>query len=111
MRSGSSCTQQRKAAEDRAAGIKNGVAKVMVMEDQQQRRETFMLQAGLYTNPSAAVQAAVPASLPQVVWRRPCNRLDLAVWLMSEQKPFDWSCGSQSILAAVVWCGAGEDCQ
>jgi hypothetical protein len=80
-------TQQRKAAEDRVAAIRNSVAKVMVMEDQPERRETFMLQRGLYTNPGAVVQAAVPASLPQVQSQQPLNRLDLARWLMSEQNP------------------------
>jgi hypothetical protein len=79
--------QQRKAAEDRLTAVRNGLAKVMVMEDQPQRRETFMLQRGLYTNPGAAVQAAVPASLPQVMSQQPLNRLDLAGWLMSEQNP------------------------
>ncbi|MFY8056200.1 MAG: hypothetical protein ACOVRM_00570, partial [Planctomycetaceae bacterium] len=69
--------QQRKAAEDRLTAVRNGLAKVMVMEDQPQRRETFMLQRGLYTNPGAAVQAAVPASLPQVMSQQPLNRLDL----------------------------------
>ncbi len=79
--------QERKAAEDRLSAVKNGLPKVMVMEDQPQHRETFILQRGLYNQPGNAVTAAVPASLPAVSSQQALNRLDLARWLVSEQNP------------------------
>ena len=79
--------RERKAAEDRLSAVKNGLPKVMVMEDQPQHRETFILQRGLYNQPGKAVTAAVPASLPAVSSQQTLNRLDLARWLVSEQNP------------------------
>ncbi|MFM7058255.1 MAG: PSD1 and planctomycete cytochrome C domain-containing protein [Planctomycetota bacterium] len=60
---------------------------VMVMSDQSARRETFLLNRGLYTSPGRAVSAAVPASLPPLPPAATGTRLDLAHWLVSSQNP------------------------
>lgn len=69
--------------------IKRGPT-VMVMADQQEQRDTFILDRGLYNVPTEQkVKAATPASLPALPdpGDRPLNRLDLARWLMSADNP------------------------
>ena len=67
------------------------IPRVMVMEDQKQPRETFMLVRGAYNKPTEKTMAAFPASLFSPDARRqtqsPTNRLDLARWLVSPENP------------------------
>ncbi|MEZ5944023.1 MAG: PSD1 and planctomycete cytochrome C domain-containing protein [Planctomycetaceae bacterium] len=67
--------------------LQNSVAKVMVMEDQPQPRETFMLTRGLYNQPGEQVSAHTPESLPPLASGENSNRLDLARWLVSDEHP------------------------
>ena len=62
--------------------------KVMVMQDQalEKRRETFVLEKGLYNQRRHKVTAATPAFLPPSDSSNP-NRLTLAQWLVSPEHP------------------------
>lgn len=61
--------------------------KVMVMEDQPERRDTFVLNRGLYNQPAEVVVAGVPASFPALPTGAPQNRLGLAEWIMADENP------------------------
>jgi hypothetical protein len=64
------------------------VPKVMVMKDQPNRRATFLLDRGLYTQPRDEVQPGTPASLPALeADETKATRLDLARWLVSDSHP------------------------
>ncbi|MFN7924882.1 MAG: DUF1553 domain-containing protein [Bryobacteraceae bacterium] len=60
---------------------------VMVMKDEPQIRDTFLLQRGVYDRPGARVTRGVPAALPQIPADLPMNRLGLAKWLVSAEHP------------------------
>lgn len=77
------------AAKDRLQKLIAGLPKVMVMQDQSQRRTSFVLDRGLYNEPTEhKVQADTPDSLPAMtVAGRAANRLDLAQWLFSDRHP------------------------
>lgn len=83
--------KQRDAIADKMKALQGQIAKVMVMEDQPQRRSTFVLDRGLYNAPTEQkVSAAVPMSLPPLPARPDggeANRLDLARWLVSDENP------------------------
>ncbi len=75
-------------ANNQLAQINRSVPKVMVMEERKERRETPMLERGLYNLKSDPVLAAVPASLPPLKGSKsPPNRLDLAQWLVRRDHP------------------------
>lgn len=62
--------------------------RVMVMAEQPNERETFILERGLYNQPTEhRVSAAMPASLPRPESSANLNRLQLARWLFSDQHP------------------------
>ncbi len=63
------------------------IAKVMVMEDMDKPRTTYILDRGLYTEQKTEVTAAVPESLPPLPSDVPANRLTLAQWLVSKENP------------------------
>ena len=67
-------------AKDRLNKIKRSIPKVMVMEEISKRRQTPMLERGLYNQKRDTVLAAVPASLPPLEHlQSPPNRLNLEV--------------------------------
>lgn len=72
---------------DRRDGILGSRPIVMIMEDRNERRPTFMLNKGLYT----AIEDEVSASVPQVLgaWQEnlPSNRYGLAQWLIEGAQP------------------------
>ena len=75
-------------AKDRLNKIKRSIPKVMVMEEISKRRQTPMLERGLYNQERDTVLAAVPASLPPLEnFQNPPNRLNLAEWLMRRDHP------------------------
>ena len=58
------------------------------MEEISKRRQTPMLERGLYNQKRDTVLAAVPASLPPLEnFQNPPNRLNLAEWLMRRDHP------------------------
>jgi hypothetical protein len=74
-------------ARDELSRAEASVPRVMVMRDQtESTRETFILEKGLYNQPREGVSADVPAALPPL---EPDirNRLALARWLVSSEHP------------------------
>ena len=67
--------------------LQKSLAKVMVMQDMDQLRETFMLERGLYNQPGDPVTMHTPASLPPLPEGIAANRLALAQWLVSNDHP------------------------
>ena len=77
-----------KSIVDRRNGVSGGIPRVMVMADQPNRRETFVLTKGLYNKPTEQkVSANSPASLPPMSAEAAKNRLGLAQWLVSNDNP------------------------
>ncbi len=72
---------------ERRDGLRRSLPRVMVMEDMEKRRSTFMLAVGLYNKPGEEVSAAVPVSLPGMPESLPRNRLGLAQWLVAAENP------------------------
>jgi mono/diheme cytochrome c family protein len=61
---------------------------VMVMQEMEQPRPTYVLSRGVYDKPGERVSADVPARLPKLdVENRLANRLDLARWIVSDENP------------------------
>ena len=82
--------QIRKQIEEKAKardGGRKGLPKVMVMQDMEKPRKTFMLQVGNYEKPGKEVTAGTPASLPPFPGDSPRNRLGLARWLVAPENP------------------------
>jgi hypothetical protein len=77
----------RQTARNALNDIDAKAVKVMVMEDQAEPRETFILRTGLYNQPMGAVTAEVPGFLFDMPADAPRNRLGLARWLMDPQHP------------------------
>lgn len=81
-----------KAEADKAANAlsahRKSIPKVMVMEDMAKPRQTFILDRGLYNQPTdVEVHAAVPSLFQQLPDDAPANRLALARWLVSRENP------------------------
>lgn len=70
-------------------GAKNGITKVMVMEERKEGpRDTFMLVKGAYDNVTTTkVSMTTPTSLPAMPANAPRNRLGLAQWLVARENP------------------------
>ena len=77
----------RQTAEKTLGEIDAKAVKVMVMEDQAELRQTFMLRTGLYNQLEGEVSAATPAFLFAMAPDAPRNRLGLARWLVDGQNP------------------------
>ena len=60
---------------------------VMVMEELEERRETFRLNRGAYDNPAEQVFPGVPAALPPLPEGVEKNRLAFARWLVDPGHP------------------------
>ena len=66
--------------------IEAGIPMTMIMSDDQPR-ETFILERGMYDKPMEKVVAEVPENLPPLPEGAPANRLGLAQWLTSPDHP------------------------
>jgi hypothetical protein len=60
---------------------------VMVMEENQTRKATYVLERGAYDKPGERVDSGTPAVLPPLPAEGPVNRLVLAKWLVSPEHP------------------------
>jgi len=60
---------------------------VMVMAERPERRDTFILQRGVYDKPGEKVEPGLPEVLPPMPAGAPNNRLGLAQWLTSRDHP------------------------
>lgn len=67
--------------------FENTIPSSMIMRDEPQARETFVLVRGAYDKPGDKVEAGVPASLPALPADAPKNRLTLARWLVDPGHP------------------------
>ena len=67
--------------------IDKSIPRVMVMQDQPARRDTFILDKGLYNKPLAKVPATTPAVLPPLRSGMEPDRLALAEWLVAPGHP------------------------
>ena len=75
-----------KLRRERDALSKTG-AKVMVMADMAEPRQTHILMRGAYDKPGDKVSAGTPSWLPPMDEALPRNRLGLAKWLVSPEHP------------------------
>lgn len=75
------------AAKKALDGFRGKIPKVMVMEDMEEPRETFILDRGLYNEPRDPVSAAVPAVFDSLPEGEKADRLALARWLVSREQP------------------------
>lgn len=62
-------------------------ATTLVMVEQDEPRETFVMQRGDYASPGAAVDPGVPATLHAIDPAWPPNRLGLAYWIVDPDNP------------------------
>ncbi len=69
------------------AALKRAGAKVMIMAEMEQPRETHILERGVYNQPLAKVGMATPGFLPPMREGWPNNRLGLAKWLVAPENP------------------------
>jgi hypothetical protein len=75
------------AKEKEVTDFEAAIPTVMVMEEMNKPRDTFMLIRGAYDKKSEKVSANVPASLSPLPTDAPKNRLGLAEWLVARQQP------------------------
>ena len=68
-------------------GNRKGLPRVMVMQDQDKPRKTYVLDIGLYNKRGKEVNTGTPASLPPFPEGQPRNRLGLANWLVAPENP------------------------
>jgi hypothetical protein len=74
-------------ATKREAKLNADVPTVMVMEEMNPPRPTFLLKRGAYNAPGDPVSPGVPAALPSLPKGAPANRLGLAMWLTDPGHP------------------------
>ena len=67
--------------------LQAAIPSVMVMQDQPQPRDTFVLERGQYDQPREKVIAGVPAFLLALPSDSPPNRLSFAKWLVDPRHP------------------------
>jgi hypothetical protein len=68
-------------------GVEKAIPALMVMQDQPNPRDTFLLKRGQYDQPGEKVASGVPAVLPPLPEGAPHNRLGLAKWLVHSSNP------------------------
>ena len=78
---------QMRPLEKRKAKLRSTGAKVMVMQDRPEPRESFILARGVFNQPTDLVQANSPHFLPPMDRELPRNRLGLAKWLVHPEHP------------------------
>ncbi|MBN71998.1 MAG: hypothetical protein CME32_22295 [Gimesia sp.] len=69
------------------ARLRKQIPSTMVMQENKEPRETFILERGVYNHPGEKVSARVPTVLPGFRDQFPTNRLGLARWLTSPEHP------------------------
>jgi len=79
--------QRRGKLEEELTAELQRVPTVMVMQENPQRRPTFMLERGQYDKPGEEVAAGIPASLAGGRDRQVRTRLELARWLVDGTNP------------------------
>ena len=67
--------------------VQEEIVAVMIMEEREERRDTFVLNRGDYESPGESVLPGTPGALFELDTDAPSNRLGLAKWLVSPQNP------------------------
>ena len=67
--------------------LDKAIPTVMIMQEMEKPRETFVLMRGAYDKPGEKVLADVPGFLPRLPAEAPRNRLGLAKWLVNPEQP------------------------
>jgi hypothetical protein len=67
--------------------VNKSIARVMIMQDMEKPRQTFMLEKGLYNQTGDEVSANIPAIFGTLPADAPKNRLALARWLVDSSNP------------------------
>jgi hypothetical protein len=80
-------TKKRKELNDRLNKLKSSGPKVMVMEDRDKPRATYILDKGSYEKRGEEVSMGTPAALINMPNDYPKNRLGLAKWIVSPDNP------------------------
>ncbi len=75
------------AAQAQVDALIKAIPPTMIMQDQPQPRESFILVRGEYDKPSEKVSANTPSYLPPLDDSLPRNRLGLARWLVAPSHP------------------------
>lgn len=75
------------ALQDRRVDLVEEIPTVMVMQEMEKPRDTYLLGRGDYTQKVEKVSPGVPAMLPPLPSGAPANRLALARWLVSGDHP------------------------
>ncbi len=75
------------AAQSQLDELRKSIPATMIMQEQPNSRESFILVRGEYDKPSDTVSANTPAYLPPLDDSLPRNRLGLAKWLVSPSNP------------------------
>ena len=76
-----------RAARDQRSQLVDGVTEIMVMQDMEQRRQTYRLERGAYDAPQEPVEPGVPAALAIPGREFSPDRLGLAKWLTDSANP------------------------
>jgi hypothetical protein len=76
-----------KSLKARKSGQQKLIPTVMVMQEMEKPRDTYVLGRGDYRNHLDKVTPAVPATLPPLPQGAPLNRLGLAQWLVDPSHP------------------------
>ena len=76
-----------KSLQDQRKGTDDAIAVSLIMGDEAQERETFVLLRGEYDKPGPKVERGTPAVLPPMPEGAPRNRLGLAQWLVHRSHP------------------------
>ncbi|MEM9339007.1 MAG: DUF1553 domain-containing protein [Bacteroidota bacterium] len=76
-----------KEARDKENEFISDIAEIMVMGDLPEPRDTYVLDRGVYSNPTDKVVPNTPKSILEFDERFPKNRLGLAQWLFDEENP------------------------
>ncbi|MDP4939554.1 MAG: DUF1553 domain-containing protein, partial [Verrucomicrobiales bacterium] len=71
---------------ERSAHVEK-IPEIMVMEEMEAPRQTYILERGLYSTRGEPVSPGVPHFLPPLPEGAPNNRLGLAQWTVSESNP------------------------
>lgn len=75
------------ALRDEKKALEEKIPTVMVMQEMEKPRETFVLRRGQYDQPTERVEADTPAFLPPFPKDAPKNRLGFAEWLLDPKHP------------------------
>jgi hypothetical protein len=75
------------ALEGEKKALEDAIPATFIMADLPQPRESFIMDRGLYDQPTEKVERGTPAIFPSLPVKENATRLDLAKWLVSPENP------------------------